>query len=102
MLHEAQKAIVLMASFYRSRHNADSALFYMDLSKKISDSIFSQQNRSQLLSLTIDERLRQTERAAIHLKEMESRRHSLQFAAIALVLVTIVIGFLVFSHSIIA
>lgn len=102
MLHEAMKASDLLASFYRARQNADSTLFYMDLSKKLSDSLFSQHNRSQLLSLTIDEKLRQIDRQETYKKEAEERNQNLQIAAIALALLSLIIGFMIFSQSIIA
>ncbi|HUQ66725.1 MAG TPA: tetratricopeptide repeat protein [Flavitalea sp.] len=102
MLHEAEKASSFLASFFRAAHNSDSALFYMDLSKKINDSLFSQQNRHQLFTLTIEEELRQIEQEELQRKEKERRKDNLQYAAIVFGLLTLLIGFLVFSHSIIA
>jgi len=89
-------------SFYYRKFNADSAFFYQDISRAANDSLFSQQKRGQLQSLAFDEKLRQQEIIATDLKSKEERKRNLQYAAIALGLITFVILFLLLSHSIIA
>ena len=52
-------------------------------------------------NLTVNETLRQQEREAEKLKENEQRKHNLQYAAIAIGIITFIILFLVLSRSII-
>ena len=61
-----------------------------------------QQKQRQFQSLAFDEKLRQQEIEVAALKAKEERNHNLQYAAIALGLITFVILFLLLSHSIIA
>ncbi|HUS00497.1 MAG TPA: tetratricopeptide repeat protein [Chitinophagaceae bacterium] len=89
-------------SYYYRKVNADSAFFYQDISRAANDSIFSRQRQRQFQSLGFDEKLRQQEVAAAELKIKEERRRNLQYAAIALGLITFVILFLLLSHSIVA
>jgi hypothetical protein len=89
-------------SFYYRKFNADSAFFYQDISKAANDSLFGQQKQKQFQSLAFDEKLRQQEIASTELKAKEERSRNLQYAAIALGLITFVILFLLLSHSIIA
>ena len=89
-------------SYYYRKFNADSAFYYQDISRAANDSIFSQQKQRQFQSLAFDEKLRQQEIASSELKTKEERTRNLQYAAIALGLITFVILFLLLSHSIIA
>jgi len=90
-----------LSSFYENQRNSDSALFYMKIAKATNDSIFSQQKQRQLQSLSFDEKLRQQEIEAAELKAKEEHKHNLQFAAIAIGLITFIILFLLLSRSII-
>ena len=80
-------------SYYYRKLNADSAFFYQDISKDANDSLFSQQKQKQLQSLAFDEKLRQADIATAELKAKEERKHNLQYAAIALGLITFIILF---------
>src|SRR5688572_2552426 len=91
-----------LTSYYRIINKADSAFFYLDITKIANDSLFSQQKQKQFQSLAFDEKLRQVEIAAVELKDSKKRNHNLQYAAIALGLLTFIILFLLLSHSIIA
>ncbi|MDP2414988.1 tetratricopeptide repeat protein [Daejeonella sp.] len=83
-----------LSTFYRNRRNMDSLLFYQDISKSAYDSLFSQQKTMQLQSIGFDEKLRQMEIA-------EDRKNNLQFAAMAIGLITFIILFFALSRSII-
>lgn len=102
LLHEMLKASDYLSSLYERDNNKDSALFYIKLTKLTTDSLFNQQHLSQMQSLSFDEKLRQIEKEERERKAEEERAHNLQFAAIALGLVTFIISFLLFSHSVIA
>ena len=90
-----------LSSFYEKRGNVDSAFFYIKVAKAISDSLFSKEKISQLQSLDFDEKLRQMEIATTELKSKKERKHNLQYAAIAIALITFIILFLLLSRSII-
>lgn len=90
-----------LTSYYRAINKADSAFFYLDITKAANDSLFSQQKQKQFQSLAFDEKIRQQEIASAELKANEERKHNLQYAAIAIGLVTFIILFLVLSRSII-
>ena len=90
-----------LTSYYRTINKPDSAFFYLDITKIANDSLFSQQKQKQFQSLAFDEKLRQNEIAVAELKAKEERSHNLQYAAIAVGLITLLILFLVLSHSII-
>ncbi len=90
-----------LTSFYRKINKPDSAFFYLDLTKIANDSLFNQQKSNQIQSLVIDEKMRQQEIADAEIKTKEERNHNLQYAAIAVFLITFIILFLVLSRSII-
>ena len=88
-------------SYNYREYNAKSAFFYQDISRAANDSLFSQQKQKQFQSLAFDEKLRQQEIATKKLQEEEERKNNLQFAAIAVAIITFIILFFVFSRSIV-
>ncbi len=90
-----------LSSFYERKGNADSAFFYLKIAKAANDSVFSQERVNQLHNLGFDEKLRQIEITAVELKKAEDRKHNLQFAALAIGLITFIILFFALSRSII-
>ena len=99
--HGVLDASNFLSSFYEKRGKVDSAFFYIKVAKAISDSLFSKEKISQLQSLDFDEKLRQMEIATAELKSKEERKHNLQYAAIAVGLITFIILFLFLSRSIV-
>jgi tetratricopeptide (TPR) repeat protein len=97
----ALDASSFLYSFYNKRGNLDRALFYLQLATVAKDSLFSQQKTIQLQSLDFDEKLRQMEITTAEFKVKEDRKHNLQYAAIAVGLITFVILFVFLSHSIV-
>lgn len=91
-----------LSAYYRNMRIQDSAYFYQDITKAANDSLFSQQKSRQFQTLVFDEKLRQADIEAAELKDRKKRNHNLQYAAIALGLLTFIILFLLLSHSIIA
>ena len=91
-----------LSSYFRNMRIQDSAYFYQDITKAANDSLFSQQKSRQFQTLVFDEKLRQADIEAAELKDKKKRNHNLQYAAIALGLLTFIILFLLLSHSIIA
>ena len=90
-----------LTSYYRKINKPDSAFFYLDLTKIANDSLFNQQKNNQMQSLVFDEKIRQEEIADAEIKTKEDRNHNLQYAAIAVALITFIILFLVLSRSIV-
>ena len=87
--------------FYKKRGNADRALYYLEIAKSANDSLYSKEKINQFQSLSFDEKLRQQEISSAELKAKEDRKHNLQFAAIAIGLITFIILFFALSRSII-
>ena len=90
-----------LTAYYRKINMPDSAFFYLDLTKIANDSLFNQQKNNQMQSLVFDEKMRQQELETANLKANEERNHNLQYAAIAIGLITFIILFLALSRSII-
>lgn len=92
----------LLYQIYKERGNADSALKYHEIYKAASDSTNNIAQAQKVESLLSQEKERQAELAQKKKEEEEARKHNLQYAAIALGMVVLLIGFLVLSHSVLA
>ncbi len=95
------KSSKFLHSIYKNRGNADSALFYIEVAMAANDSLYSKEKINQFQSLSFEEKLRQKDIAAAELKEADERKNNLQFAALAIGLITFIILFLLLSRSII-
>lgn len=95
-------ASTYLSSLFRDNGNFDSAYNYLTISNDTNDSLFSDQKVKLFQVLAFDQKLDEKEEQEAAFKEKNQKLHNLQFAGIALGLVTIVILFLVYSHSIIA
>jgi hypothetical protein len=96
------EAANLLYGLYKESRKADSALKYHELYKEASDSANSTLQAQKIENLQAGEKERQRQLAEKKEKEEEDRRHNLQYAAIAFGLVTLLGGFLVLSHSVVA
>jgi tetratricopeptide (TPR) repeat protein len=94
-------AAKLLSTFYE-QHDANEALRYYKIAAQTRDSIFNQASAAKLQAMEYTERERQREQDELKRVQKEERQHNLQYAAIALGLVTLLIGFLVLSHSVLA
>ena len=86
-----------LVAFYDKKKIADSTIFYFKAATMAKDSLYSQQQFSQIQSLSFDEQLRQIELANIE----EERQHNLQFAGLAVAILTFLILFFALSRTII-
>jgi tetratricopeptide (TPR) repeat protein len=86
-----------LVTFYDKKRIADSTIFYFKAAKAAKDTLYSQQRLSQLQSLAFDEQLRQIELA----NSEEERKHNLQFAGLAVAILTFLILFFALSRTII-
>lgn len=87
---------------YKRTKNSDSALFYLELTRLAQDSLENRENQSKIQALNMEEKFRQQEKQQEEEKAKEQRAHNLQYAAIALGVVMLLIVFLLLSHSIVA
>jgi tetratricopeptide (TPR) repeat protein len=88
----------LLTDMYE-KTNCDSTLKYTAIYKVANDSLYSKKANQQIQLMTFDEDLRQREVAAEKLKEEEQRRQNIQFALIALGILTFIISFLLLSRQ---
>jgi tetratricopeptide (TPR) repeat protein len=101
-LFENLASTEFLSSLYKERGNIDSAYVYLQLWKITSDSLFSKQRTQQLLSMDLDEKLKKRDAQITVSIALQERKKNLEYAAIAIALVTLIILFFIFSHSIIA
>jgi tetratricopeptide (TPR) repeat protein len=101
-LFENLASTEFLSSVYKEKGNVDSAYAYLQQWKVTSDSLFSIQRTQQLLSMDLDEKLKKRDEQIEASNAWKERKKNLQYAAIAIALVTLVILFFIFSHSIIA
>jgi len=94
------EAAGLLSALYEKK-DVDRSFYYYKLAVAGKDSMFNAEKVKQMQNLSMNETLRQQEREAEKLKENEERKHNLQYAAIAIGLITFIILFLALSRSII-
>jgi tetratricopeptide (TPR) repeat protein len=80
--------------------NSDSALKYTIIYYNAMDSMYGRKKMEQVQTLNFDEEIRQQKIEEEKQKDLEERKHNLQYAAIAVVLITFIILFLLLSRSI--
>lgn len=91
----------LLAKVYKAMGNLDSAFKYQEQVSVINDSLSSEANVTQTQNLNFEEKLRQREIEVAKINEAEKRNHNLQYAALAIGLISFIILFLLLSRSII-
>ena len=77
----------------------DSAYYYSLMESSLKDSVFSQNTINKIQSLAFSEQLRVLEEESKRAAEEEKRKHNIQYALLALGIITFIILFLVLSHS---
>lgn len=92
----------LFTDIYQYEHKTDSAFFYQNKLVALNKNIVDENNASEIQNINFEERLRQQEKELAEAKEAEERKHNVQYSAITVGMVTLLIGFLVLSHSVIA
>lgn len=88
----------LLLDIYKNR-NSDSALKYSELNRIVNDSLYNARNVQQAQSLTFENDLRQQELATEKLKAKEQRQQNIQYALIALGIISFIILYLLLSRS---
>ena len=84
---------------FDSLHQTDSAYYYAKMKDGLNASIFSQNNINKIQALAFNEQLRIIEDDAKKEEESQQRRENIQYALIALGIITFVILYLLLSRS---
>lgn len=87
---------------YETLNQKDSAYYYAKMVIAYRDTVFNEQKNIQIQNLGFTQQIHEKEAEQEKEKENKERQQNLQYAAIALGVVTFLILFLLFSHSIIA
>lgn len=82
-------------------NNTDSAYYYSKLASQTRELIFNQDNQNTIQAMAFKEQLRTIEDVAKKSEEEQQRKQNIQFALIALGIVTFIILFFLLSRSII-
>lgn len=82
-------------------NKTDSAYYYSKLESQIRESIFNQNNQNAIQALAFKEQLRVMEESVKNAEEEEHRKQNIQFALIAIGIVTFILLFFLLSRSII-
>jgi hypothetical protein len=90
-----------LADYYKKQNQVDSAYRYLNVLLSTKDSLYSQEKNKQLQNLFFDEQNRQQELAAASELAAAERKTNIQYAFIALGLVTFIILFFLLSKSVI-
>jgi len=91
----------LLKDIFKEDKKYDSALFYQELMVALKDSMFARQKINQIKNIKFDEQIREIEIAEADYEAFKIRKNNLQYAAIAISLITFVVLFFTLSTSII-
>ena len=94
----SSKPAKMLTDIYE-KTNCDSTLKYATVLKTANDSLSSSKTNQQILMMTFEEDLRQQELAAEKVKEEQQRKQNIQYALLALGIITFVISFLLLSRK---
>ena len=94
------KSAGLLSSLYEKK-DVNQSFYYYKLAVAGKDSMFNTEKVKQMQNLSVNETLRQQEREAEKIKTNEERKRNLQYAAIAVAIITFLILFLLLSRSIV-
>ncbi len=84
---------------YRAAGNSDSALVYSALVSQLKDSLTVMSDRSNMEDMIFDQQLKDREEAKLREEAVRDRSRNIQFAIIALIVITLGIFLLVFSRT---
>ncbi len=99
LLVQQLQASTLLTKLYKQENKIDSAFKYQQLMIETRDNIFSNEKINRLQTLEFNEQIRQQELASEKINSEEKRKQNIQYALIAIGLVTTIILFLFLSRS---
>lgn len=101
-LIEVIKSASVLSKVYNKLNMPDSSNHYYQLKDTYQERVFNQQRISRLQDMTFTEQIRQQEEQARLLELEEQRKHNLQYAGIAIAIISFIVVFLLVSRSSIA
>jgi len=99
LLVQQLQASTLLTKLYKQENKIDSAFKYQQIMIDTRERVFSNDKINRLQTLEFNEQLRQQELASEKAKSEEERKQNIQYALIAIGLVTLIILFLILSRS---
>lgn len=99
LLVQQLQASTLLTKLYKQENKIDSAFKYQQIMIDTRERVFSNEKINRLQTLEFNEQLRQQELASEKAKSEEERKQNIQYALIAIGLVTLIILFLFLSRS---
>lgn len=87
-----------LSQVYNKLQQTDSAFFYLSMESSLKDSVFNQNNLNKIQSLAFNEQIRNIDEEAKQKATKEQRKQNIQYALIALGIITFVIVFLGLSR----
>ena len=99
LLVQQLQASTLLTKLYKQENKIDSAFRYQQLMIDTREQVFSNEKINRLQTLDFNEQLRQQELASEKANSEEERKQNIQYALIAIGLVTLIILFLFLSRS---
>lgn len=99
LLVQQLQASTLLTKLYKQENKIDSAFKYQQIMIDTRERVFSNEKINRLQTLEFNEQLRQQELLSEKTKSEEERKQNIQYALIAIGLVSLIILFLFLSHS---
>ena len=99
LLVQQLQASTLLTKLYKQENKIDSAFKYQQLMIDTKERVFSNEKINRLQTLEFNEQIRQQELSSEKAKSEEERKQNIQYALIAIGLVTLIILFLFLSRS---
>lgn len=91
-------AAALLRKAYYAIGQKDSSYYYSDVKDAYSDSVFNEQQRNQIQNLSFSQQIKEKEEQARLSDEEQKRKENIQYALIALGIITFIISFLLLSR----
>jgi tetratricopeptide (TPR) repeat protein len=99
---EVINSAAVLSKVYTQLNMPDSANYYYQLKDTYQERAFNQQRISRLQDITFTEQIHQAEEQAKQAELEEQRKHNLQYAGIAIAIISFIVVFLLLSRSSIA
>ncbi len=93
-----QAAAGFLRTVYDSLDQPDTAYYYARLESAFRDSVFSKENTNKIQSLAFSEQLRISEEETKNKQEADQRKQNIQYALLALGIITFILLFLLLSR----
>lgn len=87
-----------LSQAYNRLHQSDSAFYYLSLESSLKDSVFNQTNINKIQALAFNEQIRRIDEEAKQVMAEQQRKQNIQYALLALGIITFVILFLALSR----